>query len=86
MSGFRGFGEDNKRSLPVEKVATLRQNLAKSSAGPLDLVDHPAYDHPGNPRNPSCRYENVAADRQGVVDAWTDSRALEIIATRIRAL
>jgi hypothetical protein len=33
-----------------------------------------AIHHPG--------YETVAVDRQGVVDAWTDSKVLQIIADR----
>lgn len=79
---FRGFGENNQALSPLEKVQTLRQNLEALQPGRWLFVDHPAYDesetraihHPG--------YENVAADRQGVVDAWTDRQVLEIIAAR----
>ena len=79
---FRGFGEDNQALAPAEKVATLRQNLAELPPGRWIFVDHPAYDHPETRAIHHAGYENVAADRQGVVDAWTDSRVLEIIATR----
>ncbi|MEZ4609450.1 MAG: hypothetical protein R2838_04180 [Caldilineaceae bacterium] len=43
-----------------------------STIRPTTIPETRAIHHPG--------YENVAADRQGVVDAWTDSRVLEIIA------
>lgn len=79
---FRGFGENNQTLTAQEKTAHLAAGLEALGPGKWLFVDHPALDtletqgmgHPG--------YENVAADRQGVVDAWTDKQVLEIIARR----
>ena len=79
---FRGFGENSQALSAAEKVEALRQNLLALQPGRWLFVDHPAYDCPEMRavHHPGC--ENVAADRQGVVDAWTDSQVLEIIADR----
>jgi predicted glycoside hydrolase/deacetylase ChbG (UPF0249 family) len=79
---FRGFGENNQALSSAEKVEALRQNLASLPPGRWLFVDHPAYDHPETRAIHHPGYENVAADRQGVVDAWTDSQVLEIVADR----
>jgi hypothetical protein len=79
---FRGFGENSQARLAAEKVQTLRQNLETLPSGRWIFVDHPAYDQPETRAIHHQGYENVATDRQGVVDAWTDSQVLEIIATR----
>jgi predicted glycoside hydrolase/deacetylase ChbG (UPF0249 family) len=79
---FRGFGENSQALSPAEKVETLRANLAALPAGRWIFVDHPAYDHPETRAIGHAGYTNVATDRQGVVDAWTDGQVLEIIAAR----
>lgn len=79
---FRGFGEDSQALSSTEKVMALRQNLETLQPGRWIFVDHPAYDLPEMRAIHHPGYENVAADRQGVVDAWTDSRVLEIVADR----
>ncbi len=79
---FRGFGENNQALSPAEKVETLRQNLAALQPGRWLFVDHPAYDQPETRAIHHRGYESVAADRQGVVDAWTDDVVLQIIAER----
>ncbi len=79
---FRGFGENSQALSSEEKVESLRQNLETLAPGRWIFVDHPAYDHPETRAIHHPGYENVAADRQGVVDAWTDRRVLEIIAER----
>ena len=79
---FRGFGEDNQTLSAAEKVQTLNHNLKTLSPGRWLFVDHPAYDQPETRAIHHEGYENVAADRQGVVDAWTDSQVLAIIADR----
>ena len=79
---FRGFGENSQALSSEEKVQSLRQNLATLQPGRWLFVDHPAYDCPEMRAIHHPGYENVAADRQGMVDAWTDSRVLEIIAER----
>ena len=79
---FRGFGENNQALAPAEKVQLLRQNLETLAPGRWIFVDHPAYDHPETRAIYHTGYENVAVDRQGVVDAWTDPQVLEIVARR----
>jgi len=79
---FRGFGENSQALSAVEKVETLRQNLETLPPGRWIFVDHPAYDHPETRAIHHLGYENVAVDRQGVVDAWTDRQVLEIITNR----
>lgn len=79
---FRGFGENSQSLSSEEKVQRLRQNLEALAPGRWIFVDHPAYDHPETRALHHPGYENVAVDRQGVVDAWTHSQVLEIIATR----
>jgi chitin disaccharide deacetylase len=79
---FRGFGEKSQTLSPVEKIETLRQNLASLQPGRWLFVDHPAYDQPETRAIHHPGYESVAADRQGVVEAWTDGQVLEIIAAR----
>ena len=79
---FRGFGEDSQALSAADKVQTLRQNLEALPPGRWLFVDHPAYDQPETRAIHHQGYDNVAEDRQGVVEAWTDSQVLEIIATR----
>jgi predicted glycoside hydrolase/deacetylase ChbG (UPF0249 family) len=79
---FRAFGENNQALSAEEKTQNLRQNLENLGPGRWLFVDHPAYDTPETQAIHHPGYENVAADRQGVVDAWTDSEVLDIIAQR----
>jgi predicted glycoside hydrolase/deacetylase ChbG (UPF0249 family) len=79
---FRGFGEDSQSLSPAEKVHMLRRYLEALQPGRWIFVDHPAYDSPESRAIHHPGYENVATDRQGVVDAWTDNQVLEIIAER----
>lgn len=79
---FRGFGEDSQARSAIEKTELLRANLAALEPGRWLFVDHPAYDHPESRAIGHPGYEHVAADRQGVVDAWTDPQVLEIIKDR----
>ncbi|MBX3010263.1 MAG: ChbG/HpnK family deacetylase [Caldilineaceae bacterium] len=79
---WRGFGENNQALTPAEKAAALRQNLAALGPGKWIFVDHPAYDTPETRAIYHIGYENVAIDRQGVVEAWTDPEVLAIIARR----
>ena len=79
---FRGFGEESTTLSPAEKVQRLRQTLEALGPGRWLFVDHPAYDHPETRAVYHQGYENVAVDRQGVVEAWTDKQVLEIVASR----
>ncbi len=79
---FRGFGENSQMLSPADKVSALRQNLETLPPGRWLFVDHPAYDQPETRALHHSGYENVATDRQGVVDAWTDSQVLKIVEDR----
>lgn len=79
---FRGFGENSQALSAAEKVKALRQNLEALQPGRRLFVDHPAYDQPETRALHHPGYENVAEDRQGVVDAWTDGEVLKIVETR----
>ena len=46
------------------------------------FVDHPAFDVPEMRAVRHVGYENVAADRQGVVEAWTSPKVKEVVARR----
>lgn len=85
MSGFerfRAFGENSQKKSSQEKVAALRESLAALGPGRWLHVDHPCLDTHESRAIGHVGYEMVAADRQGVVDAWTDPGVLEIIRER----
>ncbi|MBI3958338.1 MAG: ChbG/HpnK family deacetylase [Chloroflexi bacterium] len=79
---FRAFGENSQAKTSQEKVEALRENLAVLQPGRWIHVDHPCLDTHESRAVWHVGYEEVAVDRQGVVDAWTDSRVLEIVAER----
>lgn len=79
---IRPFGEHATALLPEEKVDALRQTLESLTPGRWLHVDHPAYDSPETRAVHHVGYEGVAVDRQGVVDAWTDTEVLAIIKRR----
>ncbi|MEZ4730744.1 MAG: ChbG/HpnK family deacetylase [Caldilineaceae bacterium] len=79
---WRGFGENNQALTPVEKTQRLRENLEALAPGKWIFVDHPAYDTAETRSIYHIGYENVAMDRQGVTEAWTDPQVLAIIARR----
>ncbi|RAV98327.1 polysaccharide deacetylase family protein [Pseudochryseolinea flava] len=58
-----------------EKVSSIIKMLQSLKNGKTYLfVDHPAFDTPELRAIHHIGYENVAVDRQGVTDAWTDTR------------
>lgn len=79
---FRAFGEDSQKKSSAEKVAALRESLAALGPGRWLHVDHPCLDTHESRAIWHVGYETVAADRQGVVDAWTDAEVLKIIEQR----
>ena len=79
---FRAFGENSQALTAAEKTEALRQNLETLPPGRWLHVDHPAFDTPETRSIHHIGYENVAADRQGVVEAWIDAGVKEIIAAR----
>ena len=79
---FPGFGAQSTALLPAEKTQALLENLATLTPGKWIFVDHPAYDTPEMRATHHNGYENVALDRQGVTDAWTDPQVRALIAQR----
>lgn len=79
---FRGFGDNNQTLSGADKTEALCMNLAALPPGRWLFVDHPAYDVPETRAIHHAGYENVAVDRQGVVDAWTDGEVLRIVEER----
>ncbi|WP_276370682.1 polysaccharide deacetylase family protein [Chryseolinea sp. H1M3-3] len=63
-----------------QKVQSFIKMLDELKAGETYLfVDHPGIDTPELRAISHIGYENVAVDRQGVTDAWTDPRVKEAI-------
>jgi CubicO group peptidase (beta-lactamase class C family)/predicted glycoside hydrolase/deacetylase ChbG (UPF0249 family)/lysophospholipase L1-like esterase len=66
-----------------EKAESFLKMLGGLKAGKTYLfVDHPGLDTPELRAIHHVGYEQVAADRQGVTDAWTDPRVRELIKTK----
>ena len=67
----------------AEKTETFMKMLGSLKAGKTYLfVDHPGLDTPELRAIHHIGYEQVAADRQGVTDVWTDPRVREFIKTK----
>ena len=73
---------DGPKDTPAEKVETFARMLEALGPGTWLFVDHPAYDVPEMRAVHHAGYEDVAVDRQGVVEAWTSPRAKDIVARR----
>lgn len=72
-----------ERETSEQKIASLMRMIEGLEAGKTYLfVDHPGLDSPELRAIHHIGYENVAVDRQGVTDAWTDPRVKELIRTR----
>jgi predicted glycoside hydrolase/deacetylase ChbG (UPF0249 family) len=67
---------DEKRESFLKALATLDADQTYL------FVDHPGLDTPELRAIHHIGYENVAADRQGVTDVWTDPRVREFIKSR----
>jgi len=80
--GVQGLRWDGPKETPAEKIETFAGMLEKLGPGTWVFVDHPAYDVPEMRAVRHVGYENVAVDRQGVVEAWTSAKAREIVARR----
>ena len=79
---FGGFGEHSTTLKPKEKLAALIQNLETLPPGKWSFMDHPAYNTPEMRAIYHRGYEQVALDRQGVTEAWTNEQVKEIIKRR----
>lgn len=81
--GVTGIGYKGPSKTSAEKIESFIRMLESLEAGKTYLfVDHPGLDTPELRAIHHIGYENVAADRQGVVDAWTNSRVKEVIKAR----
>ena len=80
--GVQGLRWDGPKETPAEKIETFARMLETLGPGTWAFVDHPAYDVPEMRAVRHVGYENVAVDRQGVVEAWTSAKAKEIVARR----
>jgi predicted glycoside hydrolase/deacetylase ChbG (UPF0249 family) len=70
------------KETPAEKVAAFARMLENLGPGTWVFVDHPAYDTPEMRAVHHVGYEDVAVDRQGVVEAWTSPEVKEVVARR----
>jgi predicted glycoside hydrolase/deacetylase ChbG (UPF0249 family) len=80
--GARWVSWDGKPTTPAEKTASFVRVLQALGPGAWVFVDHPALDTPEMRAVGHVGYENVAADRQGVTDAWTSPAAMEVVRRR----
>ncbi len=68
------------KSTGEEKIDTFIKQLNTLEPGKTYMfLEHPAYDRPEVQAIHHIGYENVAADRQGVTELWTDNRVKEAI-------
>ncbi|GAB3784378.1 carbohydrate deacetylase [Spirosoma horti] len=66
-----------------EKLQSFMKMLESLEAGKTYIfVDHPGLNTPEVQAIHHIGYENVAADRQGVTDTWTNPRVKELIKTK----
>jgi predicted glycoside hydrolase/deacetylase ChbG (UPF0249 family) len=81
--GVKGFSYDGSHKTKEEKLKSFISALNKLEAGNTYLfVDHPGLDSPELRSIHHIGYEDVAVDRQGVTDLWTNPKVKEIIRTR----
>lgn len=78
--GVKGIGYDGPHVTGEEKVKSFLKMLEGLEPGKTYLfVDHPGLDTPELRAIHHIGYENVATDRQGVTDLWTNARVKEMI-------
>ncbi len=80
--GVRYLRWEEPKETPAQKVATFARMLEGLGPGTWIHVDHPALDVPEMRAIHHVGYEDVAVDRQGVVEAWTSPQVKEIVARR----
>lgn len=78
--GVKNIGYDGPHTTAAEKKQSFIRMLNKLQAGNTYLfVDHPGLNTPELQAISHIGYENVAADRQGVTDIWTDPEIIALI-------
>jgi len=80
--GVKRLEWNGPHSTSAEKVATFARMLESLSPGTWLFVEHPALDTDETRAIHHVGYEDVAVDRQGVLDAWTSPRVQEVVARR----
>jgi predicted glycoside hydrolase/deacetylase ChbG (UPF0249 family) len=78
--GVKGVSYDGPKESAAEKISSFIKMLEGLQPGETYLfVDHPGIDSPELRAIYHMGYEEVAVDRQGVTDAWTDPRVKEAV-------
>jgi predicted glycoside hydrolase/deacetylase ChbG (UPF0249 family) len=78
--GVKYVGYDGPHKTKEEKIKSFISALNKLEGGSTYLfVDHPGLDSPELRSIHHIGYEDVAADRQGVTDLWTNPQVKEVI-------
>lgn len=78
--GVKGVSYKGASKTAAEKKKAFIAMLQTLEPGNTYLfVDHPAFDTPEMRAIHHIGYEDVAADRQGVVDIWTDAEIIALI-------
>lgn len=76
----KGISYNGPSKTAAEKKKSFISMLQKMEPGQTYLfVDHPALDTPEMRAVSHIGYENVAEDRQGVTDIWTDPEIIQLI-------
>ena len=82
-SGVTYTGYVGAHTTSAEKLQSFLKMLDSLEPGKTYLfVDHPGFDTPEVQGIHHIGYENVATDRQGVTDTWTNPRVKEAIKAR----
>lgn len=78
--GVKGVSYVGPKETSEEKIAAFIRMLESLKGGETYLfVDHPGLDSPELRAIYHTGYENVATDRQGVTDTWTDPRVKDAV-------
>lgn len=78
--GVKGVGFDGPHATSEEKIQSFIKMLDGLKAGETYMfVEHPGIDTPELRAVSHIGYENVAVDRQGVTDVFTDKRVKDAI-------
>jgi predicted glycoside hydrolase/deacetylase ChbG (UPF0249 family) len=72
----------NSASTSDQREKALTDLLEKIQPGQWFIIEHPAFDTPEMRNIGHKGYENVAADRAGVTNAFTSAKVKEVIARR----
>ncbi len=79
-SGVISISYEGPHNSSPEKIQSFMRMLDKLKPGSTYLfVDHPGLMSPELAAIHHIGYENVATDRQGVTDVWTDKKVMEFI-------